>query len=266
MVSKIDQLFSELDNGIKNLEQAQEKLAIYRQAVLKKAFEGELKRRKLRDVAVVKRGKSKHRPRNDSSLFGGKYPFIQTGEIKAANGGIIKNYQKTYSEKGLAQSKLWSEGTLCLTIAANIGETAFLGFDACFPDSVVGIKPNTSLLNHYFLNFYVQKIKQQMDLKAPATAQKNINIKFLEELNIPVPVLEQQEKIVQEIEYQFSICDALEENIKKGLQQAISLKQSILKKAFDGKLLSQDELAACQKEPDWEPANELLKKIEAEKE
>src|SRR5690606_15128241 len=156
IVKKLESLFSSLDAGVADLKKAKQQLKIYRQAVLKKAFEGEWKRELLGDVSVVKRGKSKHRPRNDQRLFGGNYPFIQTGEIRKANGGIVKEYENTYSEFGLAQSKLWPKGTLCLTIAANIGETAFLGFDACFPDSVVGITSDSKVLNLHYLNYYIQ--------------------------------------------------------------------------------------------------------------
>ena len=89
---------------------------------------------KLGNLGFLGRGKSKHRPRNDSSLYGGNYPFVQTGDIKAANLYISESSQ-TYNEKGLFQSKLWKKGTLCLTIAANIGETAILNIDACFLSS-----------------------------------------------------------------------------------------------------------------------------------
>ena len=78
------------------------------------------------------RGVSKHRPRNDIKLLGGKYPLIQTGDV--ANAGLyITSYSSTYSELGLKQSKMWEKGTLCITIAANIAKTAILEFDACFP-------------------------------------------------------------------------------------------------------------------------------------
>lgn len=93
----------------------------------------------LRGVAVdFGRGKSKHRPRNAPSLYGGPYPFIQTGDIRNSS-HVVKAFSQTYSELGLAQSKLWPRGTVCITIAANIAETGVLGFDACFPDSVVGL-------------------------------------------------------------------------------------------------------------------------------
>ena len=88
-------------------------------------------------LGTISRGKSKHRPRNDPSLFGGEYPFIQTSDIKNAT-FYITDYTDTYNEKGLSQSKLWEPDTLCITIAANIADTAILGIKACFPDSVMG--------------------------------------------------------------------------------------------------------------------------------
>ncbi|MEH7275928.1 restriction endonuclease subunit S, partial [Neobacillus vireti] len=96
---------------------------------------------KLNELGTVSRGKSRHRPRDDKSLYGGKYPFIQTGDVKKAN-FYIRDFKQTYNEKGLAQSKLWNKGTLCITIAANIAETAILDIDACFPDSIVGFIPD----------------------------------------------------------------------------------------------------------------------------
>lgn len=265
IVKKIEALFSSLDAGIADLKKAQEQLKIYRQAVLKKAFEGEKENMLLKDIAVVKRGKSKHRPRNDKRLFGGNYPFIQTGEIRKANGGIIKTYENTYSEFGLEQSKLWPKGTLCLTIAANIGETAFLGFDACFPDSVVGIIPDETILNINYFNYFIQLTKSELDRKASATAQKNINVEFLEALEIPVFSLSEQSQIVKEIEARLSVCDAVEKQIQDSLDQAEALRQSILKKAFEGRLLSEEELNLCKQASDYEPASVLLEKIKAEK-
>ena len=91
----------------------------------------------LPQLGELNRGKSRHRPKNDPWLLGGQYPFVQTGDIRKAETWLRK-FEDTYSEFGLAQSRLWPAGTLCITIAANIADTAILGFDACFPDSVVG--------------------------------------------------------------------------------------------------------------------------------
>jgi type I restriction enzyme S subunit len=251
IVSKIEELFSELDKGIEDLKLTQQQLKTYRQSVLKYAFEGKLTNKKVKDgvlpkgwdffslkeVCEVKRGKSKNRPRNAPELYGGQYPFIQTGDIRNANGGYIKKYSQTYSEIGLAQSKLWPKGTLCITIAANIGETAILDFDACFPDSVVGLLSNEKTLFNKYLNYFFISFKQKLEELAPATAQKNINVDILEKVNIPLSPLEEQYKIVEEIESRLSVADKMEESITQSLQQAEALRQSILKKAFSGELV-----------------------------
>lgn len=251
IVSKIEELFSELDKGIENLRTAQQQLKTYRQSVLKWAFEGRLTNENVKDaelpegwekielkkVCEIKRGKSKHRPRNEPSLYGGKYPFIQTGDIRNASGKYITEYTQTYSEVGLEQSKLWPKGTLCITIAANIGETAILGFDACFPDSVVGLLCNEKLLLNKYTNYFFVSFKQKLEELAPATAQKNINVDILEKIEIPIASIEEQNKIVQEIESRFSVADKIEESITQSLQQAEALRQSILKKAFEGRLI-----------------------------
>src|SRR5258708_839279 len=93
--------------------------------------------KKLSDLGEVSRGRSRHRPRYDPILYGGRYPFIQTSDVKASAGRITK-YQQTYNDVGLAQSRLWPAGSMLITIAANIAETGILTFDACFPDSIVG--------------------------------------------------------------------------------------------------------------------------------
>jgi type I restriction enzyme, S subunit len=252
IVSKIEELFSELNKSIEELITLQKQLKVYRQAVLKCAFEGKLTNEvvkygdlpeawqqiELGKLCVIKRGKSKHRPRNEPSLFGGKYPFIQTGDIRNANGGQISNYTQTYSELGLQQSKLWPKGTLCITIAANIGETAILNFDACFPDSVVGLICNEEVLLTKYTNFFFISYKSKLKEMAPATAQKNINVEILERVEIPIPSIEEQEQIVQHIESRLSVCDKIEETITHSLQQAEALRQSILKKAFKGELIN----------------------------
>ncbi|WP_426092892.1 restriction endonuclease subunit S [Flavobacterium sp. DSR3-2] len=227
IVSKIEELFSDLDKGIEDLKTAQQQLKIYRQSVLKWAFEGKLTNKKvkegelpkgwkkvnLKEVCEVKRGKSKNRPRNAPELYGGNYPFIQTGDIRKANGGYIRKYSQTYSEIGLAQSKLWPKGTLCLTIAANIGETAILNFDACFPDSIVGLLSKEEVLFNKYLNYFFISFKQKLEELAPATAQKNINVDILEKVNLPLASFEEQQSIVQEIESRLSVADKMEESI-----------------------------------------------------
>lgn len=145
---------------------------------------------KFSKVGQLDRGKSKHRPRNDPILLGGDHPLIQTGDI-AKSGGYITGFKSTYSDIGLKQSKKWSAGTLCITIAANIANTGILEFDACFPDSVVGFKPNKLVTVEYVQTWlgFLQKIVEDA---APESAQKNINLAILRDLEIPLADIQKQ--------------------------------------------------------------------------
>lgn len=219
---------------------------------------------RLDTLGELARGKSKHRPRDAEHLYGGCYPFIQTGDVKAAN-RVIHEYSQTYSEAGLKQSKLWPAGTLCITIAANIAETASLGFDCCFPDSIVGFTARKNVVLSEYVELFLQSAKDRISAFAPATAQKNINLTTLENLRIPHCSKDEQHQIVAEIESRFSVLDQLEQTVETGLKQAEALRQSILKKAFEGRLLSASEWTAVRADPDYEPAAKLLERIRAER-
>jgi type I restriction enzyme, S subunit len=151
---------------------------------------------KLADLGEVSRGRSRHRPRYAEHLYGGAYPFIQTGDIKAS-GGKITTYQQTYSKAGLAQSRLWSAGTMCITIAANIAETAILTFPACFPDSVVGFVPDDSKCDVYFVEYMFRHLKRKIQHEATGSVQDNINLGTLDKLCFPIPSLSEQKAIAR---------------------------------------------------------------------
>ena len=150
----------------------------------------------LSSIGSIARGVSKHRPRNAPELLGDYMPFIQTGDI-ANSGMYISNCQSGYSELGVEQSKIWHKGTLCITIAANIGKCAIMTFDACFPDSVVGFIANPSIVKVEYVYFYFLWIQQALEDNAIGVAQKNINLGVLNNMNIPVPPIEQQNSFVE---------------------------------------------------------------------
>jgi type I restriction enzyme S subunit len=208
----------------------------------------------LPQLGELNRGKSKHRPRNAPWLYGGPYPFIQTGDVRHAR-GVIRKYSQTYSEEGLRQSRLWPAGTLCITIAANIAETAILGFDGCFPDSIVGFLADPSHCNVQYIEFFFRTAKEDIERYAPATAQKNINLRILSDLAVPLPPLDEQQAVVDEVERRLSVADEMEKAVEQSLKRAERLRQSILKRAFEGKLVPQD--------PSDEPASVLLERIKA---
>lgn len=146
------------------------------------------------ELGTINRGKSKHRPRNDPKLYGGKYPFIQTADVKKAN-LYITDYSNTYSDVGLAQSKLWNKGTLCITIAANIAESSILGIDACFPDSVVGFIPYEEKADLKFVKYLLDEFKVYMQQISKGTTQDNLSLEKLRRIKFKVPDYPTQVKI-----------------------------------------------------------------------
>jgi type I restriction enzyme, S subunit len=186
--------------------------------------------KKLGVIGTLARGISKHRPRNDPVLLGGKYPLIQTGDVSNAD-GYIRDFNATYSDIGLRQSRLWPKGTLCITIAANIGKTAILDLDACFPDSVVGFCPDQDATTEY-VQYWLSFIQEKLEKDAPQSAQKNINLAILSELEIPLPPQDTQRsfsELVLEI-------DIEKQKLKHHLNSLTALFSSLQHRAFRGEL------------------------------
>lgn len=164
---------------------------------------------RLSDVAEVSRGKSKHRPRNDRILYeNGKIPLIQTGDVAHAN-NVILDCSAYYNETGLAQSRLWRKGTLCLTIAANIADVAILGIDACFPDSVVGINGYAPITSNKYIMYMLEAFQEILDNKATKSAQKNLSVETILSVVYPFPPLAEQKRIVKRVEELLALCDEM---------------------------------------------------------
>jgi len=236
IVEKLDALITLIDTAIEHLQESVKLADALYASQLSNVFSlghEQWPSMELHQVAKVARGKSKHRPRNDKSLFGGDYPFIQTGDVRNAQ-KYISAYSATYSEKGLQQSKLWAKGTICLTIAANIGDVAILDMDACFPDSVVGI--SSSELSTEYLYYFLTTLQQYLDTQANAAAQKNINLKILSRIKLSVPTTEEQKVIVEKIKAMDTLSIELKKELNEKIQYLSELKESILNSAFKGEL------------------------------
>ena len=245
IVERIEELFAKLDEAKERLQE----VAVRKAGILHKAFTGELtqqwrrengvsdeswEEKKLGEVGVLERGRSKHRPRNDERLFGGIYPFIQTGDVANAD-MFIEKHSQTLSDFGMQQSKLFAKNTICITIAANIGKVAILSYDSCFPDSVVGL--TTDEKNSYkYVYYYLSTQQKELESKAPATAQKNINLKVLNDLDIPLPSLPEQHEIVRLIDDLLARERAAQQATEQALVSIDLMKKSILARAFRGEL------------------------------
>jgi type I restriction enzyme S subunit len=296
LVAKLDSLRARSTRATQELDRIPKLIERYKQAILAKAFSGELTaewrmhgvaRRpieprdidhgrsqideesnfqppydlphnwhwlRLPDLGDLDRGRSRHRPRNDPRLFGGDYPFVQTGDVRAADRYLI-DYTQTYSDFGLAQSRLWPVGTVCITIAANIAETAILAREACFPDSVVGFIADSNRTSSEYVEFFFRTIRVDLERFASATAQKNINLETLYRVRVPSPPLDEQREIVRRLEIALGWLSKVAAEHDRAAHLLPRLDQAILAKAFRGELVPQD--------PRDEPASALLEHIKA---
>jgi type I restriction enzyme S subunit len=222
-------------NAEKNLQNARSLFESHLQSIFTRRGPG-WKQMTLEEIATAfGRGRSKHRPRNARHLYGGKYPFVQTGDIRNAD-HIITEYSQTYSEAGLAQSKLWPKGTICITIAANIAETAILGFAACFPDSVIGVVPNHKEADAGFIEYLLQSFKVRIQGMGKGSAQANINMGTFENERFPFPPVPEQKQIVSILDAVREETQRLESTYQRKLVALEDLKKSLLHWAFTGNI------------------------------
>lgn len=165
----------------------------------------------LDQLGTVSRGRSRHRPRDAEQLYGGPYPFVQTRDVKKAP-LYLSDYTQTYSDAGLAQSKLWPAGTLCITIAANIAETAILDIEACFPDSIIGFIADPSKADTKFIKYQFDALlKKRMRTVSHGAAQDNLSQQKLLSFEFPAPDITQQKRIASVL----SAYDDLIENNRR---------------------------------------------------
>ena len=181
--------------------------------------------RALGELGELDRGRSRHRPRNAPELYGGPFPFVQTGDVANSN-GRIRRYEQSYSEAGLAQSKMWPAGTLCITIAANIGKTGILEFDACFPDSVVGFKPKPEITSE-FIQTSLDFMQSEIEARAPQAAQKNINLQVLRGLELMCPPIALQIAFADQAQRLKATAGALDTAATKAETMAAALSAEV---------------------------------------
>lgn len=247
IVAILDQVFADIEKARAtaetNLKNARELFDSYLQQVFSQRGEGWVDKTLKEASLDFGRGKSKHRPRNDESLYGGKYPFIQTGDVRNCE-HLLTTYSKTYNEKGLSQSKLWPKGTICITIAANIAETGILDFDACFPDSVIGVVVNPDIATIGFVEFLLQSFKAILKAEGKGSAQDNINMGTFENLKFPFPPVNHQIDIVETLNDFMMSIQELEKIYLKKISSLEELKKSILQKTFTGELTKSKGIAA----------------------
>lgn len=209
----------------------------------------------LGNYAECSRGRFSVRPRNDPTCYNGKYPFIQIGDLPR-NGGLIAAHNQTLNDKGLSVSKLFPKGTVAIAIVgATIGNTGILGYDMCFPDSLVGLETGTPAGNIY-VDFYLRLVKERIRaISYAGGGQPNIKLETLNPYPFPLAPLEEQAEIVRIVGEKLAFIDRCENRLLSILGCVDKVGSSILSKAFSGCLVSQD--------PSDEPASLLLERIKS---
>ena len=207
-------------------------------------FKKEWSRKRLQDIAKIARGKFTPRPRNDPRFYGGDIPFVQTSDVTNSK-GYVSTYTQTLNAEGLKVSKFFPQGTILITIAANIGYCGILKIGMACPDSLIGISCNEDTYNKY-LNSYLNYHQPRLDYLAPKAAQKNINIDFLNPYPILIPEIEEQQKIADFLLSVDNKISLLSE--KQSLLQRY--KKGVMQKLFSQELRFKDDQG--NDFPDWE--------------
>ena len=195
--------------------------------------------KRVKNLAAILRGKFTHRPRNDPQMYDGKYPFIQTGDVARAKKYVTK-YSQTLNDLGYTVSKEFPKGTLCMTIAANIGDMAILDFDACFPDSIVGLVPMPDV-DLEFLYYFMICMKQDMLRTAPISTQMNLNVDRVGALLAFQPPIDEQRSIVAKIEKELNSLREVTERAEQEIDLMNEFRTSLIAEAVTGKIDLQGE-------------------------
>lgn len=268
IVNKIEELFSSLDSGIADLKKAQDQLVIYRQAVLKKSFEGIKSFKTLRDCGDWKGGGTPSR-QVKKYWENGNIPWVSSRDVKTKE---IHDTERKITEIAIPNSSTkWIDKNSLLFVMRSgilrrIFPIAIAKVKLCVNQDIQTVSLDDNWIPEYVYWFLVGNESDiRHNCSKDGTTVESIDSNLLKSYLIPSCSIQEQQRILKEIDSRLSVCDKVEESINESLEKAIALRLSILKKAFEGKLLSEDEIAKCKASPDYEPASVLLAKIKAEK-
>lgn len=262
IVEKIEEEFGMIDKGIEKLKLAQEQIKQYRQSVLKSAFDGKLyktsewKEKTLEEITSILGDGLHGTPKYSEN---GEYYFINGNNLNDGKILIKDDTKKVDEEEYQKHKKDLNENTVFVSINGTLGNTAFynnekiiLGKSACY----FNLLP---IANKKFIRFLLKtnNFMNYANLNATGSTIKNVSLKSMRAYKVNLPTLDEQKQIVKEIEKRFEVADEVERVITENLEKAEQLKQSILKKAFEGRLVPQD--------PTDEPASVLLDRINTER-
>jgi type I restriction enzyme S subunit len=188
----------------------------------------------VKTATQILRGRFNFRPRNDPRFYDGDYPFVQTGDV-SQSGKYVVSYEQTLNDLGYSISKEFPAGTLLMTIAANIADVSIITFNACAPDSIVGLVPKTNMDLDYLYYAFIA-MRSELIKEAPVSTQSNLNINRIGSINMPVPDLESQNKIVSYIAKEELRLDKLSVINQHSITLLREYRSSLIHHAVTGKI------------------------------
>jgi len=246
IVSKIEELLSELENGKQQLQTAQQQLKVYRQSLLKWAFEGKLtihkgewKKLKLGEVANAVDPQPSHRtppivpngiPYVSIKDFNSELDKIDLTNARKVSYDVLKEHLNRYTLQS-GDFVIGKIGTIGKPVRVVLPQKYSLSAN------IVLIQPRKVNPTYLYYFFQSNQIEKAFKAGSSATSQAAFGIQKVRELQIDLPNEKEQHLIVEELESKLTVCDKIEETISQSLQQAETLRQSILKKAFEGRLV-----------------------------
>ncbi|UJP64889.1 restriction endonuclease subunit S [Mongoliitalea daihaiensis] len=265
IVAKIEELLSELENGKQQLLTAQQQLKVYRQSLLKWAFEGKLTNKYVKEGELPEGWKSvnvndiveKSKHSLKAGPFGSslkKEFYVQKGykiygqEQVIIDDAFFGDYyinEEKYLELKSCRVKPFD---ILISLVGTVGKVLILpenSQEGVINPRLIKITLNKEIYLHKFFKYYFESsyVKNFYSAKAQGTTMDVLNLGIIKTIPFPMPSLKEQQQIVEELESKLTVCDKIEETISQSLQQAETLRQSILKKAFEGKLITTENLA-----------------------
>lgn len=245
IVARIEELFSQLDAGVETLKKTKAQLAVYRQAVLKEAFEGDYPRKQLKEFSKAISGFAFKSSRYSPD---GNYVVVKIGNVKERHFDFSRDLTKTLeADDSILEKYLLRRGDCLITLTGSRGKRDY-GFVAMVGNQnnyllnqrVAALRFDQSVALPEFFQYYLASPSYRdmfFGYETGNVGQGNVGIKALLDPNVILPDIDTQKRIVEDVEDRLSVCDSIEQTVDTALQQAEAMRQSILKDAFEGRLL-----------------------------
>lgn len=244
IVARIEELFSQLDAGVETLKKTKAQLAVYRQAVLKEAFEGDYPRKQLKEFSKAISGFAFKSSRYSPD---GNYVVVKIGNVKERHFDFSRDLTKTLeADDSILEKYLLRRGDCLITLTGSRGKRDY-GFVAMVGNQnnyllnqrVAALRFDQSVALPEFFQYYLASPSYRgmfFGYETGNVGQGNVGIKALLDPYVILPDIDTQKRIVEDVEDRLSVCDSIEQTVDTALQQAEAMRQSILKDAFEGRL------------------------------